>query len=155
MTMKTVGVIGSAGGYHGSVGGGGGGWPGGGGGGGGSPPPKPAPIISEKRLADMETVIRTDDATMHLTNAEFREFVRCFRLVQSAEFRAANPERFLTPEKAKELAAYILHWLKVRNGAELADAFDDMTVRDAENMRGELEMILEHGGKPKNWSGPT
>jgi hypothetical protein len=53
--------------------------------------------------------------------------------------------------KEAELAAYILGWLRSRNGGELDEAIGAMRLADYENMRGELEMILQHGGRPPNW----
>lgn len=49
------------------------------------------------------------------------------------------------------LAAYLIEWLRSRNGGELAEAIGDMRVADFENLRGELELILQHGGRPPNW----
>ena len=57
----------------------------------------------------------------------------------------------MTPEKAKQLADYLLEWLVKRNGGELAPAFGDMRVRDLDRMASELELILEHEGRPPNW----
>jgi len=61
----------------------------------------------------------------------------------------------MTPSSPKPeniaLAAYIIEWLTVRNGGELEAVFDDMRVKDLRNLREELELILEHGGRPPNW----
>ncbi len=54
-------------------------------------------------------------------------------------------------ERAIGLAEYLLTWLESRNGGELLDAFQNMRVRDANLLRAELVMILQHGGKPPNW----
>lgn len=54
-----------------------------------------------------------------------------------------------TPERV--LARYIIRFLRRRNGGELRDVFDDMRVRDARLLLGELERILIHGGRPPNW----
>ena len=54
-------------------------------------------------------------------------------------------------ENIDALANYIIKWLKTRNHAELAEAFNNMKVRDYENLKGELPLILEFGGKPPNW----
>lgn len=51
----------------------------------------------------------------------------------------------------KALALYIFDWLRRRNGNELDDAIGEMSLADYENALEELEMILEHGGKPPNW----
>ncbi len=59
-----------------------------------------------------------------------------------------------TQAKESELAAYILSWLRSRNGGELDEAIGAMRLADHENMREELEMILEHGGRPPNWVKP-
>lgn len=48
-------------------------------------------------------------------------------------------------------ADYILKWLPRRNGGELQEAFENMRVRDARNLREELVIILRAGGKPTNW----
>lgn len=58
----------------------------------------------------------------------------------------------LTEQAATECADFILGWLRERNGAELANAFDEMRVKDAKLMRDELIWILQHGGKPDNWT---
>ncbi len=50
-----------------------------------------------------------------------------------------------------ELAAYIIKFLRNRNGSELDSAFGEMKVSSYMLMLEELEMILEHGGKPPNW----
>jgi len=50
------------------------------------------------------------------------------------------------------LAHYILNWLESRNGAELEPALEGMTVGDQRRMREELTLILEHGGRPPNWT---
>jgi hypothetical protein len=55
--------------------------------------------------------------------------------------------------KEEKLAEYIVGWLISRNGAELREVFDGMTVRDFKSLKVELVMILEHGGKPPNWVG--
>lgn len=62
----------------------------------------------------------------------------------------------MTPPRKQDeaLAAYIIEWLQVRNGGELADAFDNMRVADLRNLREELEHILLHGGHPPNWLKP-
>jgi hypothetical protein len=58
----------------------------------------------------------------------------------------------LMPEtKEAELALVILSWLRSRNGGELDEAIGAMRLADHENMRGELELILKHGGRPPNW----
>jgi len=51
-----------------------------------------------------------------------------------------------------ELAAYIVEWLRSRNGEQLRPAFDNMRVGDFELMLDELALILQHGGKPPNWT---
>lgn len=49
------------------------------------------------------------------------------------------------------LADYIISWLQTRNRGELQESFDNMRMRDAQNLKSELVWILESGGKPKNW----
>lgn len=51
----------------------------------------------------------------------------------------------------KELAKYIVEWLIRRNGAELQEPIESMKVSDYRLMHEELEMILQHRGKPPNW----
>lgn len=51
----------------------------------------------------------------------------------------------------KELAEYIVSFLETRNRGELRPAFDEQTVASRRLMLEELEMILEHRGKPANW----
>jgi hypothetical protein len=58
----------------------------------------------------------------------------------------------LTEEAATECADFILGWLRSRNGEELADALDEMRVKDSRLMREELIYILQAGGKPDNWT---
>lgn len=57
----------------------------------------------------------------------------------------------MSPEKAKELAEYVLSFLQTRNRGELQKAFDDMRMGDYLLLLRELTMIFEHGGKPPNW----
>jgi len=54
------------------------------------------------------------------------------------------------PEEER-LTIYIVDWLISRNRGELAEAFGNMTVRDYENLKSELQLILKCGGKPPNW----
>lgn len=54
-------------------------------------------------------------------------------------------------DAAKQLADYILQWLERRNAGEFADVLGGQRVTDARLMRSELELILEHEGKPPNW----
>ena len=51
----------------------------------------------------------------------------------------------------KKLAEYIFEWLEDRNGGELRAALDAMSVGSYRRALGELEMILDHRGKPPNW----
>ena len=53
--------------------------------------------------------------------------------------------------KERVLAEYIVGFLRRRNGGKLQKKLDAQTVADREEMIGELEMILQHGGKPPNW----
>jgi len=53
----------------------------------------------------------------------------------------------------KALASYIFDWLMIRNGGELNDALQTMTVRSFKDALDELELILRHGGRPPNWTG--
>lgn len=62
-----------------------------------------------------------------------------------------NPQPFMSGADAKALTAYIMSFLRNRNGGELSEAFDAMTVGDDRLIREELELILECGGKPPNW----
>ena len=59
----------------------------------------------------------------------------------------------MTPPRQQDidLARYIFEWLAARNGGELANALDSMTVRDQRIAHEELAQILMHGGKPPNW----
>lgn len=61
----------------------------------------------------------------------------------------------MTKSPQSALADIIIRWLQERNGGELGPAFDNMRVADFRNLRGELEMILEHGGRPPNWAPRT
>ncbi len=54
-------------------------------------------------------------------------------------------------KKHEQLALYIVEHMRVRNGGELCEAFDNMRVRDRALLIEELTMILEHGGRPPNW----
>jgi hypothetical protein len=54
-------------------------------------------------------------------------------------------------DTVEDLAVYILEWLRNRNGAELMDSFDNMTVRDFRNLKEALQLILRHDGQPPNW----
>ena len=49
------------------------------------------------------------------------------------------------------LAAYILDWLRRRNGGELDAAIGAMRLHDFDLAKKELELILIHNGKPPNW----
>jgi hypothetical protein len=51
----------------------------------------------------------------------------------------------------KELAAYIVEFLRRRNAGELDPAIRKMTVGSFEILHEELELILEHHGKPPGW----
>lgn len=56
------------------------------------------------------------------------------------------------PLTSEELAKYIIEFLRTRNLGELEEAFDDMTVGNYRRLENELSLILEHGGKPPNWT---
>lgn len=68
---------------------------------------------------------------------------------RQTEERAA---RKLNRLSTAELAEYIITWLSERNGGELEEAFENMRVCDWHTLHDELEAILEHGGKPPNWT---
>jgi hypothetical protein len=51
----------------------------------------------------------------------------------------------------RELAEYIVRFMRRRNRAELEPAFGDMRVSDFELMVDELAYVLHHGGHPPNW----
>lgn len=65
-----------------------------------------------------------------------------------------QPVALATPAIAPELARYIFTWLRERNEGELDVAIGDMKVYDYETAIDELTLILQHGGKPKNWTTP-
>lgn len=53
--------------------------------------------------------------------------------------------------KDRELASYIIGWLRRRNRSDLDEAFGNMRQSDYELMTDELQYILGHRGKPPNW----
>lgn len=59
----------------------------------------------------------------------------------------------LTEVAAVECATYILDWLERRNGGELREALERQRVGDRRRLRDELVWILQHGGRPDNWTG--
>ena len=57
----------------------------------------------------------------------------------------------MSHELSHEAAAYVIDWLRKRNGAQLRPAILAMSVEDYELMHDELAEILKHGGHPPNW----
>lgn len=59
--------------------------------------------------------------------------------------------RFTGDAESDELAVYIFDWLETRNGGELGDALDDMTVGSRKDAISQLALILRSGGHPPHW----
>jgi hypothetical protein len=57
----------------------------------------------------------------------------------------------MTILNSRDLAIYIVDFMRDRNGGELRDKLDSQTVADRALMLAELELILDHRGKPPNW----
>jgi hypothetical protein len=65
--------------------------------------------------------------------------------------QAACPGCIEAAKQKADLPAYIVQWLRSRNGGELQHAFADMRVCDYELLLDELKLILAYGGHPPNW----
>lgn len=58
----------------------------------------------------------------------------------------------MSDKDLKSEAEYIFEWLERRNGGQLREAIESMTVRDRRLAIDELALILLHGGRPPNWT---
>lgn len=67
--------------------------------------------------------------------------------------RAAVRQAQHTLEQQKALARYIIdEWLRNRSGAAFDRVLDEMKVGQYRSLFEELALILQHGGKPPNWT---
>ena len=106
-----------------------------------------------KRLLELRSAI--DDGLGWANDKERERGDYVARVEEVGVYVRALEARFPGPTPAADkvgLAHCILNWLESRNGAELEPALEGMTVGDQRRMREELTLILEHGGRPPNWT---
>jgi hypothetical protein len=67
---------------------------------------------------------------------------------------APSSEPVVIAGRTTDCAFYIFQWLRDRNDGELDEAIRSMPLSSYELAVEELELILEHGGRPPNWRAP-